>query len=190
MALALAHLTLQEGACNRPRAVSENEGRFSEVVRAYEAQLLAIARKLCGNDADARDLVHDSYERALRAWDRYADRGNLRGWLVAIMHNLFIDRCRKAKRDPRTEAIDDVELATPEAETPPTWANVTADQVSRALDRLDADFRDVYRLHVAGRSYAEIAAALGIPTATVGTRLLRARKKLKDVLLHEIGGEP
>lgn len=184
-----ALLTAGESAWDRRRAVTVAERSFSEAVREHEALLTAIARRLCGNDADAADLVHDTYERALRAWDRYTDRGNLRSWMVAILNNLFIDRCRKHRRTPQTEAIDGLELAAPEPGAAPVWARVTAQQVDAALATLGPEFRRVYELHVRGRSYDEIAAELRIAKPTVGTRLIRARKKLREALLRELGGE-
>lgn len=179
-------LTVRAGTWHRARAVTAGASAISDAVRAHEPLLQATARKLCGNAADADDLVHDTYERALRAWDRYAERGNLKSWLMAIMHNLFIDRCRKAKRDARNEEIDAHEIAAPEPAPPPAWANVSAEQVIRALTSIGEDFRQVYELHVAGRSYDQISAELGIAKNTVGTRLLRARKKLKDALVKEL----
>jgi RNA polymerase sigma-70 factor (ECF subfamily) len=184
-----ALLTAREGAWDRGRPVTV-ERAFAQAVREHEALLTGIARRLCGNEADAADLVHDTYERALRAWDRYSDRGNLRSWMVAILNNLFIDRCRKTRRTPKTQAIDDLELPAPEPSAPPPWSNVTDQQVDAALGTIGADFRRVYELHALGRSYDEIAAELNIAKATVGTRLIRARKKLKDALMREIGGEP
>ncbi len=160
---------------------------MAEAVHAYEPVLVATARRLCGNNVDADDLLHDTYERALRAWERYNDRGNLKSWLMAIMHNVFIDRCRKNKRDLGTETIEHHEVASPEPSAPPVWAAVTAEQVARALDEIGAEFRAVYDLHVAGKSYDEIATTLSIAKATVGTRLLRARKKLKQALIGVIG---
>jgi RNA polymerase sigma-70 factor (ECF subfamily) len=185
-----ALLTAGEPAWDRRRAVTVAERSFSEAVREHEALLTAIARRLCGNDADAADLVHDTYERALRAWDRYSDRGNLRSWMVAILNNLFVDRCRKHRRTPRTEAIEDHELAAPEPGAQPAWSRVTAQQVDAALATLGPEFRRVYELHVRGRSYDEIATELRIAKPTVGTRLIRARKKLKEALLRDLGGEP
>ena len=184
-----ALLTAREGAWDRGRPVTV-ERAFTQAVREHEALLTGIARRLCGNEADAADLVHDTYERALRAWDRYSDRGNLRSWMVAILNNLFIDRCRKTRRTPKTQAIDDLELPAPEPSAPPAWSKVTEQQVDAALGTISAEFRRVYELHALGRSYDEIAAELNIAKATVGTRLIRARKKLKDALMREIGGEP
>jgi RNA polymerase sigma-70 factor, ECF subfamily len=182
-----ALLTTDEPAWDGHRQVTVVERAFAQAVREHEALLTAIARRLCGNDADAADLVHDTYERALRAWDRYSDRGNLRSWMVAILHNLFIDRCRKTRRTPRTEAIENLELPAPEPSAAPAWASVTPQQVDAALATIGAEFRRVYELHALGRSYEEIAAELNIAKATVGTRLVRARKKLKDALMREIG---
>ena len=185
---ACAVLTVEEATWDRAPDVTV-ERAFTDAVREHEPLLLGLARRLCGNEADASDLVHDTYERALRAWERYTDRGNLRSWLVAILNNLFIDRCRKARRTPRSESVEELEIAAPEIVAPPAWSNVTGAQVEAALAQIGIEFRRVYELHAAGRSYDEIAAALQIPKATVGTRLLRARKKLKEVLLRELGGE-
>jgi RNA polymerase sigma-70 factor (ECF subfamily) len=186
----VALLTADEAAWDGRSAVTAAERVFTEAVREHEALLTGIARRLCGNDADAADLVHDTYERALRAWERYSDRGNLRSWLVAILNNLFIDRCRKHRRTPRTEALDHHEVAAPEPSAAPAWSHVTDQQIDAALATLGPEFRRVYELHVRGRSYDEIAAELRIAKATVGTRLIRARKKLKDALLRDLGGEP
>jgi RNA polymerase sigma-70 factor (ECF subfamily) len=161
-----------------------HSGRRRGFVRItdHEATLWAIARRLCGNDSDAEDLVHDTYERALRAGAHYQDRNKLRGWLVTILHNLFVDRCRTAKR-ARVAAVDVLELAAPEPGAPPAWACVSDVEITCAMARLGPKFRRVYDLHVAGRSYDEIAAELAIAKATVGTRLIRARQKLRDAIL-------
>jgi RNA polymerase sigma-70 factor (ECF subfamily) len=169
--------------------VTAAEPAIAEAVREHEALLRATARRLCGNAADADDLVHDTYERALRAWDRYSERGNVKSWLMAIMNNLFIDRCRKARRHP-TEDVTSLEVAAPEPAAPPAWAEVSVEQVTHALAGIGVEFREVYELHVSGLSYDDIAARLGIPKSTVGTRLVRARKKLKDALAREIGARP
>ena len=182
-------LTTDDPAWDRGRALTAAERAFARAVREHEGLLLGLARRLCGNDADAADLVHDTYERALRSWDRYDEQGSLRSWMVAILNNLFIDRCRKHRRTPRTEAIEDHELAAPEPGAQPVWSRVTAQQVDAALATLGPEFRRVYELHVRGRSYDEIAAELRIAKPTVGTRLIRARKKLKEALLRELGGE-
>jgi RNA polymerase sigma-70 factor (ECF subfamily) len=159
---------------------------FAAALTEHHKVLVAVARRLCRNAADADDLLHDTYERALRAEARYDDRGNLRAWLVSIMNNLFIDRCRKAKHELTTD-VDDVQIPAPEIAPPPAWANVDGQHIHRALATLTPEFRRVYVLHaIEGRSYDDIARELGIAKATVGTRLVRARQKMKAAILREL----
>jgi RNA polymerase sigma-70 factor (ECF subfamily) len=171
---------------HRPPPVAESAQVFSAAVREHEDALLAIARRLCGNDQDARDLVHDTYERALRNWARYDEQGNARAWLVAILHNRFIDHCRRQKRRGHHDAIEEIDVPAPEPVAPPKWTRLDERQVAAALETIGPEFRRVYELHAAGRSYDEIAAELRIAKNTVGTRLLRARQKLRDQLQREI----
>jgi RNA polymerase sigma-70 factor (ECF subfamily) len=157
--------------------------------------LEALAMRLARNPAHAQDLVQDTLERGLRRAGGLPPDSNVRGWLIAVLHNLFIDDCRRRKRAPEAVPIDlDRDVPAPEPSSPPAWARISSEQLADAVAQLDAEFREVYRLHaVDGRSYDEIAEALGIPRATVGTRLYRARKKLKSMLLPQAqaagGGE-
>jgi RNA polymerase sigma-70 factor, ECF subfamily len=155
---------------------------FARAAREHESLLTSIARRLCGNDADAEDLVHDTYERALRSWNSDLGETHLRSWIVAILNHLFIDRCRRARRAPRTEAINGREIAAIEQTAPAAWSSVSDDQIGAALATLDIELRRVYELRAGGRSYEQIAAELRIPEATVGTRLFRARKRLRAAL--------
>jgi RNA polymerase sigma-70 factor, ECF subfamily len=65
---------------------------------------------------------------------------------------------------------------------PPRWTTIQDEELTLAIDALPEEFRDVFVLHARGKSYQEIADQLGIPRATVGTRLARARKKLRETL--------
>src|ERR1043165_3938690 len=133
-----AWLTADERAWDRGRPVTV-ERAFAQAFREHEALLMGIARRLGGN-------AHDAAERARRAWYRYSDRGNLRSWMVAIMNNLFIDRCRKNRRTPKTQAIDDIEVPAPEPTAPPAWSSVTPQQIDAALATIGAELRRGYAL--------------------------------------------
>jgi RNA polymerase sigma-70 factor (ECF subfamily) len=162
----------------------EGASSFVDEARACESWLRAVALRLCGNRADAQDLVQDVYERAFRRFEALRPDSNVRAWLTTILHNLFIDRCRAARRTPKVVPLTDaLPQHEQEQQEPPAWATIPADQVREAIATLPREFRAVYELHAAGRSYDEIAETLGLPKATVGTRLLRARRKLKTALL-------
>lgn len=164
-----------------PVADAEVTRRLDALVREHQGALYAFALKLCGEASDARDLVQDTFERALRG--EAQTRHNDRAWLFTVLHHLFIDRCRRRQRGPKLASIEDVEIAASEPTPPPTWAHVTAEQLQAALDQLDPEFREAYRMHaLEGLPYAEIAARLNAPVSTVGTRIMRARRRLKALL--------
>lgn len=144
-----------------------------------------LARRLCRNSADADDLVQDTFERALRAEGRYAERGQRRGWLATILLNRFRDGKRTTSRHAVPSAAIEY-FAAPEADEAQAWQLVSDADLAAALDQLDPAFRRVYELAARGLSYAEIAAELGISVNTVGTRLLRARLRLRDMLLSGV----
>lgn len=153
------------------------------VLSQHESVLKAIARRLCRDAAEANDLVQDTFERALRATSGQTPE-NPRAWLVTIMHNLFVDRCRRKQREPAMVSFGEQADATPfEPEAEPEWASISMEQLRTALASLDDGFRRVYELHCfEGASYDEIAQALNIAKNTVGTRLARARLKLRELL--------
>jgi len=159
----------------------------------YEALLYSRAVRLLRCAPDAWDLVQDTFEHALRGYDSFQPGSNMRVWLMTIMQHLFIDRCRKRAREPWVEPIDDDIVATvePEASNKPEWATISDQHVADALEELESPFREVYKLRLLDKcSYDEIALRLLIPRSTVGTRLMRARKKLRQTLLRRASTPP
>ncbi|HEX4423739.1 MAG TPA: RNA polymerase sigma factor [Kofleriaceae bacterium] len=154
--------------------------------------LQRIAERLCAGSSDGDDLVQDTIERVLKH-GLPVDVQSPVAWLVRMMHNLFIDRCRSAARAPHHEQIDDThDNITPiDADSQePMWSRVTIDDLWKALDEVSAPFREVYILHSFERqSYDEIAAKLRISTVTVGTRLTRVRERLRKILVKRVGQE-
>ncbi len=166
--------------------------KFGEVVGAHVPALRALAMRLCRSAADADDLVQDALERAFRHFDGLAADSNLRSWLLSVLHHRFIDLCRRRARQPGMAPLGEHDAAVPAADDPPIWASITEDNLRAAVAKLPAELRVVYELRIHGnRSHQEIARLLGIATMTVGTRLLRARRRLRDLLLpHTVDARP
>jgi RNA polymerase sigma-70 factor (ECF subfamily) len=184
--------SVEPGTLARGSVAPARPGERGEIAAA-EPQLQAIAERLCATSADARDLVQDTLERAMRQGIPN-DVRNTRAYLATIMHNLFIDRCRAAKRRPSPEPLDDAAHASSviaiETGEEPAWTRVTLDDVREALAQIDPTFARVYMLHAfEHRSYEQIANELAIERATVGTRLNRARVKLRRILVERFGLE-
>jgi RNA polymerase sigma-70 factor (ECF subfamily) len=152
--------------------------------------LHAMARKLTGNAHDASDLVQDALVRAIRALPGLPAGTDLRPWLATIVRHLHVDRLRQLAREPLPVPLDETSAAAlaatqpPGPDDPPSRPNLEKlDNLEQALGELPEEFRRVFVLHaLEGRSYRDIADSLGIPMATVGTRLSRARLKLRGLL--------
>ena len=153
--------------------------------------LRSLALHLCGRPDEAADLVQETMERGLR-WARSLPKGsNLRAWLRRVLWNLFIDRWRRQTREA-LEAVNDLDAIPANDDQPepePAWAHVDDEKLRAAVDSLAAPFRIVYQMHAAGYDYRAISRRLGLPAATVGTRLHRARKKLRTVLQRRAAAE-
>lgn len=163
--------------------------RLAELARAHRPALEAVARRLCRGDHEAEDLVQDALERAVRNADKLEDAARARAWLVTVLHNLFIDRCRRTSRRPQHDALDEERHGTTsEPVAAAAWSELGADDLRAAIVALPEEFRRPYEMHALDRaSYDDIAAALGIPRNTVGTRLFRARRKLREILSERCG---
>lgn len=156
--------------------------RFDAFAREHSGFLRGLAMKLCRSQFDPQDLVQDVLERA---WNHFDDlpHANPRAWLARVMQNLFIDWTRKRASAPRPVPVEDVPLATPPPPEKDWWDEVTPEEVRAKVALLGDELRDAFVLHMfEDCSYVVIAERLGIPKATVGTRLLRARRKLKRLL--------
>jgi RNA polymerase sigma-70 factor (ECF subfamily) len=161
-------------------------GKGSEL-RAGLAATLPVLRaralKLCRNEADAADLLHDTIVRALSFEDSYEPDTNLRAWLQQILFSVFITRCRKRGRERRAvERLTNDPCAWTRPEGEAVLPGLTR-PVRAALDTLPAQFGAVVRLvDLEERSYKDAAFELNVPVGTVMSRLFRGRRLLAEAL--------
>lgn len=193
-------LTLADGACQPPRRMVEPVDTGVRRARRHLAAILAdaepalsrLSERLCANAADARDLLQDTFERAARG-GLPAEVRNHRAWLATMMHNIFIDRCRATARRPNHEPLAEelVDVTPMTADPPePAWSRITVEDIRAVLPEIDPAYGEVYALHTFEHwSYEQIAERLSIQRVTVGTRLNRARKKLREILVKRFGLE-
>jgi RNA polymerase sigma-70 factor (ECF subfamily) len=151
----------------------------SRAIIAELPRLRRYARAMLGDRAAADDLVQDTLERA---WSRFAQwraGSDLRAWLYGIMHNLRVDQLRRGSLP--THSLDDDANEVPTRATQSDRLEVI--DLESALRQLPDDQREVLLLvGLEEMSYAEIAAALGIPIGTVMSRLSRGRERLRQIM--------
>lgn len=160
---------------------------FETEALSYLDSLYGTALRLTRNEADAEDLVQDSYVKAFRSASQFRPGTNLKAWLFTILHNTFRNRHRDSGRDPVQIDSDRVELsaqadpaAGPEEQL---LRAVMGPDLQAALDALPEAFREaVWLRDVEEFPYADIAEMLGIPIGTVMSRISRGRRMLYESL--------
>ncbi len=136
------------------------------------------ARSLARDESQAEDLVQDTLVRAYERRGSFRPGGNLRGWLLSILHNTFIDHRRRHvaefRRLEQAAALADT-VVPPEQES-----RLRLQQVQAAFTSLPDEQRAALHLvAIEGLSYQEAANALKIPVGTLMSRLGRARATLR-----------
>jgi RNA polymerase sigma-70 factor, ECF subfamily len=188
---------------------------FELVMRRHNRRLFRIARGLVWNDAEAEDVLQESYVRAYARLGDLADGQALAAWLARIVANEALGRCRSAARVVSLEEHRARDRTGDDGESDATATEPVSDQpdperlaasgelrrlLEAAVDALPDEFRAVFVLReVEGLSTLETAACLAIRPETARTRLHRARRLLQESLgqrlrplspsLFKFGGE-
>lgn len=165
-------------------------------MRRYNGRLFRVARAILKDDAAAEDVLQDAYIDAYRNIDRFRGDSQLATWLVRIVTNRALMHLRKQKQGGVVVSMDDehAEQAVVQfpdrAAEPPNTAALRAEArqlLERRIDELPVNFRTVFVLReVEELSVDEVAECLGIPPATVRTRLFRARALLREALARDL----
>jgi RNA polymerase sigma-70 factor (ECF subfamily) len=165
---------------------------FADAALPHLSSVARVAVALTGNEADADDLVQETYLRAYKAWHTFEPGSDCRRWLSTICRNVFLEQRR---RESKSTAVEDQELESLAAARLHSQALASGvdhlfsrldlgPAISTAIDALEPIFRDVVVLvDVEDFSYEEAAEALGVPIGTVRSRLYRARRQLQEELL-------
>ena len=164
-------------------------------MRRFNRKLFRVARAILKNDADAEDTVQDAYLQAYRRIGDFRGEARLGTWLTRIVINQALMRLRADRRDRvvvsfHTDGADTVgnDVADDKSESPNDAAH--RGEVRRLLehhiDELPIAMRTVLVMRdIEEMSVQETAESLGIPPATVRTRLFRARALLREMLARD-----
>ena len=176
---------------------ANDHAAFERLMRRYNSRLFRIARAILKDDAEAEDAVQDAYLEAFRHIGEFRGQSQVATWLTRIAINQALMRLRRHKRERvvvpfpgdtggttrQTEVIDQ------KAESPAaaTLRAEIRNVVETRIDELPPAFRAVFIMRdVEEMTVQETAECLGIPPATVRTRLFRARALLRDALARDV----
>lgn len=143
------------------------------------AALRRYAYSLTRDCDEAEDLVHDALVNAFERQATFKRGGNVRNWLLSVVHNSFVDRLRERKSQARRieAAAAFADSAAPAAQD----QSLRLKQIKSAFFQLPDEQRDALHLvAIEELSYREAADALGIPVGTLMSRISRARASLRE----------
>lgn len=150
----------------------------SEDFISHVPALRRYARALVHNTADADDLVQDCLVRALSRMHLYQPGTHMKAWLLSILHNIFLDGTRKAKRTREfAKALTLMKEGT--VTRPNQFHRIELREMDKALAALPhAQRATLLLISLEGLNYVETAEVTGVPVGTVRSRLSRGRSAL------------
>lgn len=195
-------LALPSDAELLPRLRAREHAAFEALMRRHNRRLYRVARSLLRDAAEAEDALQDAYLKGFRALAEFRGDASLATWLTRIVVNECMTRLRRsARRDnivPMVPAVHDAaeegdamvdELHSSYAESPDRalWRGEMRELLERRIDQLPGPFRVVFVMRaVEELTVEETAGCLGIPEATVRSRLFRARSLLREGIAQEL----
>lgn len=155
---------------------------FEILVQRYEKKLFRYAKKFIFNYQNIEDAVQGAFIKAYENIQSFNTSKKFSSWIYRIAHNHFINMIKKKKPflffDPDViftfSFKNNVEKEVIKAEE--------KEEIEKCLNQLNVKYREViFFYYFEDKSYEEISEILTIPVSTVGVRLGRARKKIKDI---------
>lgn len=168
---------------------------YEILMRRYNLRVYRVARTILRNDAEAEDVMQETYVRAYQHLDQFAGKAKFSTWLTKIAVYEALGRIRRRGRNEDLESLSETSLHTmtkvtagtrnPERQTYDRELKMV---LEAAIDALPAGYRSVFVLRaVEGLSVAETAACLDVGAETVKTRLHRARASLRKEIHRRAG---
>lgn len=164
----------------------DESAEFQQLALKYMDSLYNYGRVLTRNETDAEDLLQETLLRAFRGLASLDRNRNAKVWLLKIMKNAYIDRCRRKLSRPTEEELPEgQELADHLPVNPEEilLRRLAIEEVRSAIRRLPPVWREAVELRdIEGLSYEEVAHVIDKPIGTVMSRLYRGRNLLRSFL--------
>jgi RNA polymerase sigma-70 factor, ECF subfamily len=179
-------------------ARERDEAAVRAITQRYNRRLFRVARSILRDDAEAEDVVQETYVRAFTGLEHFRGDAAFGTWITRIAMNEALGRLRKRRptvdwesygaNRTQAEIIDfPVSAASNDPEKTMAQGQIRA-VLEHAIDELPDAFRAVFVARIVeGMSVEETADLFGLQAETVKTRLHRARNLLRDALDKQLG---
>lgn len=130
---------------------------------------------------DADDVMQDAFIRLFQKLPTFRFESTFTTWLHRLIINEALQHLRK--RDRKNMTTDFFRQPDLEIDNRPPFAYEVAELMARAMQQIEPELRRIFELKVFDElTYSQIGEVVGIPEGTVGSRLNRARRELRDQL--------
>jgi RNA polymerase sigma factor (sigma-70 family) len=158
---------------------------FNNHILTHKRGLEYFAYSLTSDREDAKDLMQDTFMKAIAYKDKFREATNLKAWLYTIMKNTFINNYRRQVKSrtiiDQSEDLYYLNNAKDQNDRNPS-AIYNAKEIHKEVNALQDEYKVPFSMHTEGFKYKEIADHLDLPIGTVKSRIFLARQKLMDTL--------
>jgi RNA polymerase sigma factor (sigma-70 family) len=151
-------------------------------ILSYQKDLKAYAILLSKNTIDAEDLVQDTYLRIFSRANIELIK-NVRGYLMSMMHNIYIDNTRRKKnRQKYQEHLQNIVFADSEPTIENTEISINVQDIYKQIEQIKDEWREPFLLFYQGYDYEEMTKKTGIKVDLLRSRVFYARRELAKKL--------
>lgn len=153
-----------------------------QLYETYYGKMMGVCLRYSNHKEDALDILHEGFIKVFNNIAKYQPGTSLSAWIRRIMVNSAIDYYRKSIRR-RTEDIETAfDVSSNEADA---ISQCTEKEILEAVQKLSPAYRAVFNLYIIeGYSHREIAQQLEITESTSRSNLVKARTKLKEIIIR------
>lgn len=182
-----------------PSSENRESGHFERMVRLSRRRAYSMALQLTRNATEAEDLVQETYVKAWRGFEGYAEERPFLNWLLRIMQRAYLDSIRRGNPIRKAESLNSLvsptdgevqELIIPDPSPRPDQEAILGEyaaEVRRALSELAEPYRSTIELcDIDQLSYFEIAQIQRTTVGTVRSRIHRGRRILRDIVRRKL----
>ena len=155
---------------------------FGVLVDRYEDKIKRYGRKFLSGTEDIEDIVQNIFIKAYKNIQSFDSKRKFSSWIYRIAHNEFVNELKRKKREPLRFFDPDVIFPLLVSNEKENIHDIDKEMLDKCLDKLSAKYKEPIVLrYFQELSYKEISDILSIPVSTVGIRLKRGIKKIKEI---------
>lgn len=157
---------------------------FNSRILNMESSLSYFALSLTRDTDTAKDLVQDTFLKAIQYRDKYTADNNIKAWLFTILRNTYLNQVTKlsSKNTINDKSEDEYLLKNTVFENQNAETGINYTDINATISELNDDYRIPFQMFVDGYKYKEIAEETNLPIGTVKSRIFFARRILMENL--------